>query len=603
MTTINKLLAQNLPERNLNQLSLVEHSKSSMAKWVHGLPIMNVGETTKQLYQTLSELTRVKMAEDLRFDLLETLRPTVHNILHALAKHYLNQSVLLPERANRVASLAQSLRTYLATGYKIVAYDCSEKLQTKLSIIGIGRRQQLQLSAQAFQRAISELGGLLLETQQLYLAAPVGLWADLHTLHHAAMTHAVAQTIVIDEHLQFTKEISAHDSYLRTIILAASQTNKLRQTEIKQIYDASELWISYLKLKNKFQASDLLLVDIESDLPPTYVSKAVDVPQAMYIDAQKLVQHLQKIQTTPNNQLHHGEQFNPSLLQHLISAWSSPSERTFARLSYEGKLLVCLGLTATHYHLAKEMEFEYFLNLSSEFSEEEKNLFLRQGKSDSEAAWDFAFATVPSLNDENSQQTRLKNKTGLYPPQQVNIVNLSPGGYCIRWDSEPPISLRTGEILALREPEANEISDDDKRWSLGVIRWVKQLPTLSAEAGIEIISGSAVPCGSRVLKKTGDRAEYMRTFLIPEVKSMGRPATLITPNISFRTGYNVMLRQSNDEYKAQLTTELLTTQSFSQFTFVWLQAPTKAQSNGNTTNSTPDKVEAKDDFDTLWSNL
>jgi hypothetical protein len=81
------------------------------------------------------------------------------------------------------------------------------------------------------------------------------------------------------------------------------------------------------------------------------------------------------------------------------------------------------------------------------------------------------------------------------------------------------------------------------------------------------------PCGARVLKKTGERTEYMRTFLLPEVKSMGRPATLITPNVSFRTGYNVMLRQGQEEHKAQLTTEILTTQSFSQFTFTWLQAP------------------------------
>lgn len=174
------------------------------------------------------------------------------------------------------------------------------------------------------------------------------------------------------------------------------------------------------------------------------------------------------------------------------------------------------------------------------------------------------------------------------------IVNISPGGYCIRWDCEPPISLRTGEILAMRE-------QTERSWTIGIVRWVKQLPTLGAEAGIEIISGTVKPCGARVLKKTGERTEYMRTFLLPEVKSMGRPATLITPNVSFRTGYNVMLRQGNEEHKAQLTTETLTTQSFSQFTFTWLQAPVpKAQI---VTTNTGEKSEAKDDFDTLWGNL
>lgn len=602
MTTINHVLVQNLPERNLNQLSLVSHSKNDMIKWVQALPVMNMGETTKQLYQTLQELTRVRMSEDTRYELLEVLRPTAHNVLHALAKHYLNQSVLLPDRANRVASLAQSLRTYLATAYKIVAYDCAEKLLTKLSIIGIGRRQQLQLAAQAFQRAISEFSGLLLETQLLYLPAPAGLWADLHSLHHVATLHGVAQNVVNDNLLQFTKETSPHDSYLRTILLASSQTNKLRQSEIKQLYNASELWTSYIKLKPKFQLTDLLLIDIEGDLPPTYVSKAADVPQAYYVDAQKFVQHLQAIQTTPSNQMHIGEQFNASLLQHLIGSWSAPSERTFARSSCEGQLLVCLGLTASHYHFAQEVEFEHFLSLANELSEE-KNLFLHKDQSNEPAdVWDFTLTNTTrfthAIDDDSfkiSKQTK-NRQTGLYPPYAATIVNMSLGGYCVRWDCEPPISLRTGEILALRE-------STEKKWSIGIIRWVKQLPTLGAEAGIEIISGSALPCGARVLKKTGERTEYMRTFLLPEVKSMGRPATLITPNVSFRTGYNVMLRQGHEEHKAQLTTETLTTQSFSQFTFIWLQAPVAKMQNNSNVATNSEKVEAKDDFDTLWGNL
>ena len=158
------------------------------------------------------------------------------------------------------------------------------------------------------------------------------------------------------------------------------------------------------------------------------------------------------------------------------------------------------------------------------------------------------------------------------------------------------MSLRTGEILALREPE-------DNSWNIGVIRWVKQLPTIGAEAGIEILSARAKACGSRVLKKTGDSTEYMRTLLLPEMKSLHRPATLITPNVSFRSGYRVLIRQGNEEVKVQLTTEMLTTQSFSQFEFALLQSQDKQQSITSKPTSLLEKVEPKDDFDTLWGNL
>ncbi|PTQ87701.1 hypothetical protein [Agitococcus lubricus] len=600
-TPITSLIGQSLPEKSLNQLSLVGHSKAEMQGWVDSLPIMNVGETAKRLYQTLQELTRLKTTEENRYELLEVLRPSVQLILQALAKHYLNQSILLPDRANRVASLAQALRSYLATGYKIVAFDCVEKLQTKLSIIGIGRRQQQQLAAQSFQRAISELGGLLLEIHLLYLPSPVGLWLDLHTLYRAAVAYGVAQTKIPDVHAPFSQSLTVTESYLRCLILAASHTNKLRQTEIKQIYDASELWTNHLKIKTKFSVSDLLLIDTDNDFPPSYVSKSVDVPHPLYIDAQKLVQHLQTIQSTPPAQLTKGEVLASSLYQHLITIWSAPTERTFARRSYEGQLFLCLGLTATHYHLADELDFESVINIRQTFTEEEANLFLRNGLSEEGGQpdiWHFSLSSVDSIESEIVANNRKKQGTpDLYPPTAVSIVNISPGGYCIRWQGEPPISLRTGEILALREP-------DDSSWNIGVIRWVKQLPTEGAEAGIEILSARAKPCGARVIKKTGDSTEYMRTLLLPEMKSLHRPATLITPNVSFRSGYRVLIRLGNEEVKVQLTTEMLTTQSFSQFEFALLQSQDKPQSivAGKPT-ATALKADNKDDFDSLWINL
>lgn len=597
-TTITSHIGQSLPEKSLNQLSLVGHSKAEMQAWVNALPIMNVGETAKRLYQTLQELTRLKISEENRYELLEVLRPSVQLILQALAKHYLNQSILLPDRANRVASLAQSLRSHLATGYKIVAFDCVEKLQTKLSIIGIGRRQQQQLAAQSFQRAISELGGLLLEVHLLYLPSPTGLWLDLHALYRAAVAYGVAQTKIADVHAPFSQEMTATESYLRCIILAASHTNKLRQSEIRQIYDASELWTGMLKIKTKYSVSDLLLIDSDNDFPPTYVSKSTDVPHALYIDAQKLVQHLQVIQSTPPAQVNKGELLTSGLFQHLIGIWSAPTERTFARRSYEGQLLLCLGLTATHYHLADELDFESVINIRNTFTEEEANLFLRKSGDDGVQpdVWRYSIGTVDGLDTDIGKPAK-KSSAGqqeMYPPVAVAIVNISPGGYCIRWQGEPPISLRTGEILALREP-------DDSSWNIGVIRWVKQLPTEGAEAGIEILSARAKPCGARVLKKTGDSTEYMRTLLLPEMKSLHRPATLITPNVSFRSGYRVLIRLGNEEVKVQLTTEMLTTQSFSQFEFALLQSD-KPQSivAGKTV---PANKNSPDDFDSLWTNL
>lgn len=615
-TSTSSLIGQSIPEKNLNRLSLVGASKAEMQAWVASLPIMNVGESAKRIYQTLQEIIRLKTSEEVRFELLEILRPPVYTILQALAKHYLNQSVLLPERASRVAALAQSLRSHLALGYRTVVYECVDKLQTKLSMLGFGRRQTQQLAAQSLQRAITELGGLLLESSALYLPPPAGLWLDLHALFRIANTHGLAQFKVADPHYAHVKELSPGEAYIRTVILAASHTNKLRQTEIRLIYDTSEIWVNLVRIKTQADAGDLLVINTETDAPGAYITKGTTSPNSLYVDAQKLVQHLQTLATTPPGQVGRAESgLTAGLLQHLIGIWNAPTERTFARRSYQGELQVCLGLTASHYHLSGMQEFEDVINIHQVMTEEEANFFLQKhnnsplhkevkeldpwkitmGMVDSEPPVDLKNPqTFNSIYTENRAAPKAVNP-GLYEPQATEIVNISPGGYCIRWHGEPPLTLRTGEILVLREP-------DDPSWNIGVIRWVKQLPTQGAEAGVEILSARAKPCGARVLMKTGDSTEYMRTLLLPEMKSLHRPATLITPNLTFRSGYRIIIRLGSEEVKAQLTTETLTTQSFSQFEFALLQSQEKSSTVASSSAAKAAEAD-KDEFDSLWTNL
>ena len=121
-------LRQRLPAQDSSRLSLVSHQPRKLREWVDGLPMMNVGETSRQVFQTLQELTRLQVDAPERLELLEILRPTVHAVCNALAKHYLNQSVMLPERATKVATLAQAMQSHLATGYKSVVVVSLDKL-------------------------------------------------------------------------------------------------------------------------------------------------------------------------------------------------------------------------------------------------------------------------------------------------------------------------------------------------------------------------------------------------------------------------------------------------------------------------------------------
>jgi hypothetical protein len=172
---------------------------------------------------------------------------------------------------------------------------------------------------------------------------------------------------------------------------------------------------------------------------------------------------------------------------------------------------------------------------------------------------DFDISYTPQDEQVKAEATREHIET-----YRCSIVNISPGGYCVRWSGKTPNVLRTGELVAVREPS-------DKTWHVGLIRWVKQNPTEGAEFGIEILSPRGKPCGARVLRKDGSSTDYMRTLLLPEMKNLNRPATIITPILAFKTGYRISIRLGREEVKAQLTREIMVTQSFSQFEFVILR--------------------------------
>ncbi len=304
------------------------------------------------------------------------------------------------------------------------------------------------------------------------------------------------------------------------------------------------------------------------------------------------------------------------LVHHLIQAWSELTARSFQRMAHDGQLELCLGLTATHYFLADNTDFETLLNGGKEqmLISDADNPFLKvgsyarfredeRGKKD---VWSLAYGSTNTRAEGEDFSFDFGQKKGeavaepdntpapeLYDRFSCQIVNISPGGYCIEWAGEVPASVKAGELIGLRE-------EGTGRWSLGAIRWIKQLPGHGAQLGLEIMSPKAQPCGARVIKKTGDATEFMRTLLLPEIKALDRPATLITPNLTFRSGYKLSLLVDGEEQRAQLGRQISTTQSYSQFEFQILRKP------GSTPvpeAKTEEPRRDEEDFDSIWSSL
>lgn len=603
------ILRQRLPAQDLTRLSLVSHQPKKLKDWVAALPMINVGETSRQVFQTLQEINRLHLDPAARFELLELLRPTVHSLSTALAKHYLNQSVMLPDRATKVATLAQAMQSHLANGYKLVVVAGLERLDHHKRDVELSK-----LCAQAIHRSITELTGNLLRSTQLYLNTPPRLWLELHSLYLLAVSHQLATAMRVADPVsqRQVEKSSIEDVYKRSLLLATCKPNKLRQSEIAQICQLGEIWAPLVELK-EFGSGELFVFDLSRDAPPTYrtLAQASEAAHVRAIDPGALVERLSELRqiaqtTAPKG---HGESaLTLGLLTHLIQAWGELSERTFSRVAHDGTLKACLGLTATHYFLSGGQDFDIMMQgAQAKFIiADDDNPFLRtkpitvhrpddrSGKD----VWSLAFGSADVEAKERELALKLQtpesSNVNRYETHDCQIVNVSPGGYCIEWAGEVPASVRAGEILGLHEENQAQAG-----WSIGVIRWVKQLPGHGAQLGIEVLAPKAKPCGARVIKKTGDATEYMRTLLLPELKAIGRPATLITPALTFRSGYKVVLNLDGEEIKAHLMQQVSATPSFCQFEFQLMRRPTETEEDVTGTATTGDD----EDFDSIWASL
>ncbi|MDX5298326.1 MAG: GTPase, partial [Gammaproteobacteria bacterium] len=177
----------------------------------------------------------------------------------------------------------------------------------------------------------------------------------------------------------------------------------------------------------------------------------------------------------------------------------------------------------------------------------------------------------------------------------VSLVNTSPGGYCINWDDDIPSNLQAGEILGVREASQHP-------WSIAVIRWIRQIKQHGTQVGVELLAPSARPVGVRLIQKVGNSSEFLRGLLLPELSSIGQPATLITPRLPFQTGNRVTLFQEGRDAQGVLNRRVSATGSVSQFELKLLDQAEDKPRSGNEPGAR-NKLPGDDEFDSLWPTL
>lgn len=586
------LLRMPTPDRSV--LSFCAATSAGLATWLAALPKANLGETARLLYQAILEVNQLHASASLRLQLLELLRPEIAYVCKQLERFFFNQPLVLGERPRQVAGLCQALQKNLALGYKQVAVALSDKPAPD--------RDRLQLLTIALQRAIHCLCALQIRASQLYNPSPAGLWLELHQLYAIAVDHGVQNNRVRDEVAVHAREASAQSSYLVALLLGCARCNQMRQRSIGQLSELLEAWSGLIRLQPASSEGSLLAFSPRADEPPRYrtLFEQNDISQLLGIDPGGLVdeaaRHLAGADPAGTNTgLAIPKGLSLDLLQHLSATWSDISERTFHRAPAQGTLRLCIGMSALHYYLAGRRLFNDLLKRP----EPKRSDLFGMGGSAADI-WAQAFDAAPLGNalfvDEHidfiasSDEPAVPDETPeSFPTFDVQMVNHSPGGYCLAWPQEVPDQLQAGELVGLQDSNGQE-------WRIAVVRWLRQIRGGGLQMGIELIAPEAQPCGLKLVRGTDQGSAYLRALLLPEIAALSKPATVIAPRLPFQEGHKVLINQSGDEFRAVLGSRQHSTGSYNQFEYQ--MAGRQAQPN-----AAAHIAPTKEDFELLWPSL
>jgi len=576
-----------------------------MEKWITSLPMANLGETSRLVFKAVVEINRLDMPVPQRYKAMELLRKPCHYIVESLEKHFAGRPLPLNKRNRKISELARALLSELAVGYKIIAR------QTETS-----SRPDLKLLTTALHRSMSYQGLLLLRSYQVYAPYPRGIWKELHTIYHFIESYDLLNQVIKDPLNLLPGNSSIDTLYKKILLLSLSMPYRLHRGEIDKVCSLLNQFINFSRLDKITEGSPpagLFIIDLDSDNQPGYLAmhKSNDYRSCRLLNTSEMIINInEQLQSSDSELL---KMASGDLVTRLLAAWSVLSKRSFSRIQRDESFAnVAFGLSAAHHFVSGEQAF-------SPIPEETGTKPDVNGKIS-----DFHSTRVHALSDivkgpdvwnmnytysENDPNRALPDKASLanniaaqqgfeYETIQLGMANISAGGYCLVSQGDINFSAHVGDLLAVRDTDDLTID----QWGIGVIRRMLSNRSGSIELGIEMLTPNAVAVAARLEGENDSQtgSDYLRCLMLPELRTIEQPATIITPAMPFKLDSRIRINLQDRSIIAVLSKQLECTRSFSQFEFKVLEEDAPRQEN---TTNTMESAINEDDFDSIWSSL
>ena len=560
-------------------------------KWLSELQSNDIGSTTRELYSGLRHSNRLHNDARARVEVMELFRPAARSVLENLHKRYSMMGLPLPEKSRRIFDLNLAVLTEMAFGYKIAIKDYhvgNSALPPKIH-------------GMAAHRAITYLSEIILRCAQIYVPVPAAVWSDLHQVYASCEGINFHTKPIADHELKKEPRTTVENAYKRALLLWLSRPESMRRGEVAHVYNALESWSSQADLGafgSRQDVNRLFGINLKTDAPPSSL-RFLHAEEGEHIRTLDLGSLLR----TVSRELDHTPEMESPLVQAnemprnalvcLQNNWGLQAERRSARATRNERVTVEIGLKDIHAHMvyvqsppaaakpkpASIYDDDLYTDLRLMTVPQEERNAERKGP---------GFITHPDMHDREDINVwdTVVSKSGLTeaamdakrerivsPPtktasdsssiQEWSIVNISSGGFGLKWSGETTSRAHVGELIALQEATVDKKS---MMWRIGVMRWMQFAEDNSFVCGVQTISPRIVPV---MVERKRSNAKVDTTLqeclMLPEIKPIGQAASLVAPAHMFRLGELVTIKVGGRELKYKLTGIEEQTGSFSQF--------------------------------------
>lgn len=576
-------LGLGIAERSKPGKDAFDYRASHIEQWVKELPMGNIGETARLVYETLHEVNRLAIAWKDRYRFLELMRKPVQYVQNSLTTRLTNATYPLPEKVQRIANLSQSLSNEMALGYKTA-------IEEMLASSFLSRDNKALTIM--IHRAIRYLSQAMLSCYQSYRPHPESSWRELNALYLFAEHKNIYHDRVSDSLNELLPESSIARVYKQILLLALASPYRLRQGESEVVYNALARYALHahiLPYSDPAATEVLFSVHINSDHAPDYLvftHEECNRELCRLVDTRELSQKIYEELERREGIMGSG-QISADLVIRLIRAWGIAPKRSFTRNQRnETTVTAVIGLTTLYRVLAQAQGSSTTQMHRARFN---SRSVVGVSQPTTEDIWDIRGSSYIKKDFDHyksfTEPDDIPREEVSIPYQTWQILNESAGGYRLALAGKENAGVKVGELIGINRGNGSET------WEAGTVRWLRQDSGRQLEIGVQVLAPHAIPVLVSNDRAAGKAAESQYGLLLDEIQAIKQPASLIAPTLLFKKGNELSVNSPSLQTTIKLQDKLQDSGAFVQFAYTSTEKPLtkskpvpKSAENGTTNN-------------------